>query len=202
MLMGYKSFLMDIGTYGNTLGYNYNWYSGLATDNTCFKNVWELLHDFNVGATFGEEFQLHPIQEGDQSLMELFSRHYSSSYLASLNVFRQHKKIIHISCIVLYNGRTINTDCFSMTHSHSDRHKFPLQYPTCSDHSLWKVASKTISSPFYTFPMQLGNYMEIPHKSVQWLTCSMRKMLHKTIKADDYVVYIRRPGQTSRSGKK
>jgi hypothetical protein len=61
MLMGYEHILMDIGMYGNTLGYNYDWYSGLTTDNTWFKNVWELLHDFNVGATFGENFQLHPI---------------------------------------------------------------------------------------------------------------------------------------------
>jgi hypothetical protein len=104
MLMGYKSFLMDIGMYGNILGYNYNRYLGLRMDNTWFKNVWELLHDFNVGATFGEEFQLHPIQEEDQSLMELFSHHYIGSNLASLNVFRQHEKVIHVSCIVLCNG--------------------------------------------------------------------------------------------------
>jgi hypothetical protein len=39
MLMGYESFLMDIGMYGNALGYNYNWYSGLMMDNTWFKNV-------------------------------------------------------------------------------------------------------------------------------------------------------------------
>jgi hypothetical protein len=61
MLMGYESFLMDTKMYGNTLGYNYNQYLGLATDNTWFKNVLELLHDFNIGATFGEEFLLHPI---------------------------------------------------------------------------------------------------------------------------------------------
>ena len=38
MLMGYESFLMDIRMYGITLGYNYNWYSGLAMDNTWFNN--------------------------------------------------------------------------------------------------------------------------------------------------------------------
>jgi hypothetical protein len=56
MMMGYESFLMDIGMYGNSLGYNYNQYSRLAMDNTWFKNVWELLRDFSVEATFGEEF--------------------------------------------------------------------------------------------------------------------------------------------------
>ncbi len=158
------------------------------------QQFWELLHDFNVGATFGEEFQLYPIWEGDQSLIELLSRHYSGSDLASLNVFRQHKKVINVSCIVLCDGRAINTDCLSMICSHSDRHKFSLQYPACLDHFLWKAALKMISSPFYTFPTQLGNYVDIPHKSVQWLICSMGKTLHKTIKADGYIVYIQRLG--------
>jgi hypothetical protein len=70
--MGYKSFLMDVGLYGNTLGYNYESFAVLATDNTWFKNVWELLHDFNVHASFNETYQLHPIRDGDHSLMELF----------------------------------------------------------------------------------------------------------------------------------
>jgi hypothetical protein len=101
MMMGYESFLMDIEMYSNYLGCNYNQYSGLPTNNTWFKNVWHLLHDFSVEATFGEEFQLHQIREGDCSLMDLFFRHYSGSDLVTLNVFRQHKKVIHIFCIVL-----------------------------------------------------------------------------------------------------
>jgi hypothetical protein len=72
MMMGYESFLMDIGMYGNSLGYDYNQYSCLAMDNTLIKNVWELLYDLSVEAIFGEEFQLHPIREGDCSSMDLF----------------------------------------------------------------------------------------------------------------------------------
>ncbi len=64
---------MDIKMYGNSLGYSYNWYSVLATNNTWLKNVWELLHGFDIKATFGEDYQLHPIQEKDYSLMGLFS---------------------------------------------------------------------------------------------------------------------------------
>jgi hypothetical protein len=37
MLMGYESFLMEIGMYGNTLAYDYTRFSGLATNNTWFK---------------------------------------------------------------------------------------------------------------------------------------------------------------------
>jgi hypothetical protein len=50
------------------------WSLGLPLPNTWFKNVWELLHDFNVEATFREDYQLHPIREGDYSLMDIFSR--------------------------------------------------------------------------------------------------------------------------------
>jgi hypothetical protein len=97
---GYELLLLDIGMYGNSLGFSYNWYSVIATNNTWFKNVWELLHDFNVTATFREDYQLHSTWEGDYSLMDLFSCHYSGADLASLNVFRQHKHVIHISFIV------------------------------------------------------------------------------------------------------
>jgi hypothetical protein len=39
--------------YGNLLGYDYQRFSGLVTDNTWFKNIWELSHDFNIYASFG-----------------------------------------------------------------------------------------------------------------------------------------------------
>jgi hypothetical protein len=107
MLMGYKSFLMEIGMYGNTLAYDYTWFSGLATNNTWFKNVWELMHDFRVEAAFSNEFQLHPIWVGDALLMDLFSRHYGGSDLSALNIFRQHKKVVHLSCTIMRDGRTI-----------------------------------------------------------------------------------------------
>jgi hypothetical protein len=58
--MGYESFLMDIGMYGNVLALNYKDFSVLATDHTWFKNLWELLWTFGVDATFSEGVQLLP----------------------------------------------------------------------------------------------------------------------------------------------
>jgi hypothetical protein len=84
LLMGYESLLMDIGMYGNSLGYRYNWYLVLETNNTWFKNVWELLHDFDTEATFEEDYQLHPIREGDYSLIDLFSSHELYIVMAKL----------------------------------------------------------------------------------------------------------------------
>jgi hypothetical protein len=48
--MGYESFLMDIGMYGNPFDLDYTQFSFLATSGTWFKNVWELLTNLDVSA--------------------------------------------------------------------------------------------------------------------------------------------------------
>ena len=131
--MGYESFIMDIGMYGNALTLDYDYFSVLATNGTWFKNVWELLHEFNTSATFGTKMQIQPVQEGDKSLMTKFSKYYSGRDLQVLNIYRQYKKVIHLSCIVLSDGRSIDKECMSTTEGRSDLHKFPLQHPSCSD---------------------------------------------------------------------
>jgi hypothetical protein len=59
--MGYESFLMDIEMYGNPFNHDYNRFSLLGTDRTWFRNLWELVNDFNVTATLGDEFHLRPV---------------------------------------------------------------------------------------------------------------------------------------------
>jgi hypothetical protein len=56
--MGYESFVMDIGMYGNALSLDFDRFSVLATDGTWYKNVWELLNKFDTHATFGSEMQI------------------------------------------------------------------------------------------------------------------------------------------------
>jgi hypothetical protein len=85
--MGYKSFMMELGFNRNPFCYDYHLFSGIATDGTMFKNIWELLHNFGVTASFNLDFQLHLIQVGDSSLMSKFAHHYSRSDLVLLNAF-------------------------------------------------------------------------------------------------------------------
>jgi hypothetical protein len=198
--MGYELFLMDVGLYRNTLGYEYKCFAVLATDNTWFKNVWELLHDFNAHASFDEKYQLHPIRDGDHSLMELFSRHYGGPNLASLNVFRQHKNIVHVSCIVLCDGQTIDPSFLSITRGNSNLHKVPLQYPTPQDHALWKSALKLISSTYYMFPTKLDNYINAPHRCFTWRTNENGTVLHESLSAEEIMVYVPSIARMSRSG--
>ena len=44
--MGYESFLMEIGLYGNPLGHDYTRFFALTMDGAWFKNVWEWLKIF------------------------------------------------------------------------------------------------------------------------------------------------------------
>ena len=59
--MGYESYVMEIRMYGDLLSLNYDDFSGLAANNTWNKNLWELLQEFEVRATFGTEMQLLPV---------------------------------------------------------------------------------------------------------------------------------------------
>jgi hypothetical protein len=68
LMIGYESFIIEVGLYGNTMGYKYKTHSFLATDNTWLKNVWELVSYFNIHLHFKEDFQLKPIQQGNFSL--------------------------------------------------------------------------------------------------------------------------------------
>ncbi len=105
-MIGYESFIIEVGLYGDTMGYKYKTQSFLATDDTWFKNVWELVSYFNIHLHFNKDFQLKPIQRGDSPLMSEFIcfGDLSPTDLVSLNIMRMHKKVIHKSNIVLCDG--------------------------------------------------------------------------------------------------
>ena len=60
-MMGYESFMVKVGLYGNTMDHDYKAYSTLVTNNTWYKNVWELLHYFNIRLVFQFEYRLGPV---------------------------------------------------------------------------------------------------------------------------------------------
>jgi hypothetical protein len=74
LMMGYKSFMIEVGLYGNTMDYDYKAYSVLATNGTWYKNVWELVHYFKISLAFQSEYRLGPVRRGDKSLMSKFVR--------------------------------------------------------------------------------------------------------------------------------
>jgi hypothetical protein len=203
LLMGYESFLMDIELYGNPFALDYSRFSLLATSGTWFKNVWELLSDFDVSASMGDKYHLHPARSGDSSLMCEFSKHYSGQDLAALNIVRQHKKVIHLSCIVLCDGQSINKEYLLNTPGDSHLHKFPLQKPTQSDFRLWNRAIRQISSGSLSLPVPLGNYISSPHLDFSWTTDADGTILHLKMasKGDTkYLTYHPSYANRTRSG--
>jgi hypothetical protein len=59
--------------------------------------------------------------------------------------YRQFKKVIHLSCIILSDGCTVDKDCLNLTEGRSDHHKFPLQRPSRTAQTLWATAIRRIT---------------------------------------------------------
>ena len=69
----FETFMIEAGLYGNIFTKDYKKYGGAATDNTWYKNFWEYSCHLDIEVKFHDKFLLHPAQEGNRSLMELFS---------------------------------------------------------------------------------------------------------------------------------
>ena len=184
-MIGYESFIIEVGLYGGTMGYKYKTHSFLAMDNTWFKNMWELVSYFNIRLHFNEDFQLKPIQRGDSSSMSEFIcfRDLSSTELVSLNIMcmRMGKKVIHKSDIVLCDGRIIKAEMLTGSSGHSDYHKFPTQRPTTTNLIIWNTAIRRLSSAFLVLTVKLQEYIGTPHSSPLWLIDNLGTTLHHNI---------------------
>ncbi len=192
IMIGYESFMVEVGLYGNTTSYEYKTHSMPATNNTWYENVWELSHYFNIWLNFNGDLHLKPARKGDKSLMSEFLRcgEFSCTDIVSLNIMRMHKIVIHTSNIVLCDGKTIKLEMLTNIPGQSNMHKFPTQQPTPSDLELWKRALRKISSNFFVLTI---HYINKPHEMPLWTTNADGSILHNTILQDDgeyHKVYI------------
>jgi hypothetical protein len=105
--------------------------------------------------------------------------------VVSLNIMRMHKKVTHVSDIVLSNSKTIKPEMFLDLPGHSGIHKFPHQCPTPADLSIWKMALRNISSEFHVLSVLLQEYISPPHDLPQWLLSDDRTILHNMITRED-----------------
>ncbi len=119
----------------------------LAMSNTWFKNIWEFILYFNVGLNLNGDFHLKPVWRGNTSLMLEFLHIWELDRAdhESLNVMTMHKKVIHLSDIVLCDGKIIKPEMLLDIPGQSDTHKFPHQRPTPADLSLWRRASARLA---------------------------------------------------------
>jgi hypothetical protein len=61
MMKGCKSFMVEVGLYGNTMSYNYKRHLMQVMSNTWLENVWKLISYFNVGLNLNGNFHLKPV---------------------------------------------------------------------------------------------------------------------------------------------
>ncbi len=167
------------------MSYDYKKHSMLVTNNTWFKNIWELTSYFKVQLNFDDEFHLKAVRWGDKSLMAEFMHveKFTQSDLVSLNIMRMHKKVVHTSDIVLCDGKTIKSGMLTDSPGHSDLHKFPTQRPFPADVILWKMALRMISSDFLVLTVPLQEYVCDLHNLPQWMINDDGSILHNNIKS-------------------
>jgi hypothetical protein len=94
---------------------------------------------------------------------------------------RMHKKVIHLSDIVLCGGRTIKLEMLSAHPRQSNTHKFSHQHPTPVDLSLWRRALRKVSSEFHILTVPLQDYVSPPHDLPWWMLNDDGLILHKVI---------------------
>ena len=124
--------------------------------------------------------------------MSEFSKYYSGRDLQDLNIYRQFKKVIHLSCIVLSDGRTIDKECMNSKEGKLDLHKFPLQHPSRAAKNLWTTAIKRISLDYLVIPEALGQYICPPHKNPKWTTNYQGTIAHSELIINEmrrYIIY-------------
>jgi hypothetical protein len=122
-MMGYESFMVEVGLYRNTMDHDYEAYSTLVTNNTWYKNVWELVHYFNIRLMFQSEYRLGPVQQGDKALMCEFNRvGYKRADLLSLNIVRMHKMVLRLSDIIMRDGKTIKRSILTASAGNLEPH--------------------------------------------------------------------------------
>jgi hypothetical protein len=122
--------------------------------------------------------------------MSEFSKYYSGRDLQDLNIYRQFKNVIHLSCIVLSDGHTIGKECMNSKEGRSDLHKFPLQHPSRAAKNLWTTAIKRICLDYLVIPEALGRYIRPPHKNLKWTTNHEGTIAHSKVIINEMRRYI------------
>jgi hypothetical protein len=115
---------------------------------------------------------------------------YKRTDLLPLNIIRMHKMVIHLSDIVMCDGKTIKRSILSASAGHSKAHKFPVQRPTPTDMNLWTTALQRICSKFYVLTLPLQEYISLKHSKPSWRLSHNGDILHHNIKMNgqDYHV--------------
>ena len=178
MQQAWEAFLVEVGLYGDVLTLDFEAYGGLATDLTWFKTLWEYAARLRVGIYLAPDCQVQPVRQGDLSLMQSFRRvGFVKLELERLNRVRKFKCVLHLSDIVLCDGKSLDTRaCGDAVMGHS-AHDFPLEQPVRGDFALWDTAVGQLFGATGRLERPLGPYLREGHLFQHWFESSDGRLL-------------------------
>ncbi len=178
--LAYDDFLMEVRLYGNPFSWDYTSYGQLATPATWFSNLWQLCHTFTATIRINEGGrQITPIRKNNKSIMsDYFCIGFRGNQLVVLNTVWKYKHFIHVSDMVLCNGRTIDPFSLSNEQIPSICHVFSREEPTHTNISLWRSAISSLGEGMTQLPYTLRPFLLPPHLKVYWYTNSNNSILY------------------------
>jgi hypothetical protein len=206
LAMAYENFLVEYGLYGSPLNWNYKDYGHLATKDTWFRNLWELMDEFDASLTMQDVDQLLGAREDDGPLTAEFHRvGYRDLDLEALNVVQRHRNLLHLSDISKSDGRTLDKFVVSDYAEISRDHVFLREEPTPTDYRLWEIAIGRLCSGTSNIPTALGPHLCHPHIPCRWFTTQEGAELYQTeggLQETSHRAYVRIAGPQTRHGRR
>ncbi len=126
LALAYGIFLMEVGLYNNPLRWSFSDYGHLSTEATWFRNLWELLHNYEAELVIWKDDQVRGIWDGDWSLIsKFFWLGYQGKDLEALNIVRRYRNLIHVSDILKCDGQSLDEFIILDMSELSCAHTFP-----------------------------------------------------------------------------
>ncbi len=133
-----------------------------------------------------------PRTTGDNALMSEFIRvGYKQADLLSLNIVRMHKMVIHLSDIIMCDGKTIKRSMLLASAGHLEAYKFPVQQPTPMDMNIGMTALQMTSSKFNVLTLPLQEYISTTHSRPSWWLSQNGDILHHNIKRNGKEYHVK-----------
>lgn len=159
---------LQLGTNGNPLELDYNYWNCLATD-SWIKALWESLAIFPVQLEILYDTIPLP-RDGDNTIMSFLRVHIGQDVatLRSINRCRCFLNLLFLSDMTTADGQRVDTSLISGTRlPRSSRMKFPREEPTDRDWQTWRRIWE-IATHNGNLPCPLGAWTNTTHIDWQW----------------------------------
>ena len=111
---------------------------------------------------FPEGISIPPLRERDKVLMEEIIKILPPSQWVSFNRVRKFHKVYFISQLTLCDGKTIHPAALTATNTTQSTMRFPREFPTAADFTLWVGTLRHITSASFTLATPLGHFYDYP----------------------------------------